>query len=93
MVYGALGGEPSGAIDPMELAFGEKRVRGFEIAGHLRDIGMFRAFLLASAAQRLAVSGAPSTIRERVPLEAAPTALARYAREMSRGKVLLVPSS
>jgi NADPH:quinone reductase-like Zn-dependent oxidoreductase len=91
VVYGALAGTPSGDIDPMELAFGEKRVRGFEIAGHLRAIGLFSSFLLANRAQRLVASGATATIRERVPLVDARVALGRYVREMSVGKVLLFP--
>ena len=92
VVYGALSGAPSGDIDPMELAFGAKRIRGFEIASHLRDLGILRAFLLASAAQRLVASGAKAVIRERASLDDAPAALLRYAREMSAGKVLLVSS-
>ena len=90
VVYGALSGEPCGRVDPMTLAFGYKRVRGFEIAGHLRDLGLFRSFLLATAAQKRVLSGRATTeVRARIPLADAPTALAQYARTMSEGKVLL----
>jgi NADPH:quinone reductase-like Zn-dependent oxidoreductase len=92
VVYGALSGERCGGIEPMELAFGAKRVRGFEIAAHLRQIGLLRAFRLASAAQRLVASGEVQTdIRRRISLEEGPTALVDYAREMSKGKIILAP--
>jgi hypothetical protein len=77
----------------MALAFGAKRIRGFEIAGHLRQVGMLGAFRLATAAQRLVVEGvATSEVRKSVPLETGPVALVEYVREMSAGKILLLPS-
>ena len=92
VVYGALSGSPCGDIDPMVLAFGHKRVRGFEVAHYLRELGLLGALRLAGAAQKLVASGAVSTtIRDRVPLAAAPAALAAYAASMSDGKLLLLP--
>jgi NADPH2:quinone reductase len=92
IVYGALSGQPCGAIDPMKLAFGHKRVRGFEVAAYLREIGLLRAFRLASTAQRRVRDGEFSTaIRGRTSLADAPTALADYVRRMSDGKLLLTP--
>jgi NADPH:quinone reductase-like Zn-dependent oxidoreductase len=92
VVYGALSGEPCGAIDPMTLAFGHKRVRGFEIAAYLRDAGLIGSLRLATAAQKLIAGGlATTTIRARVPLAEAGPALAAYAASMSEGKLLLLP--
>ena len=92
VVYGSLSGDPCGGIDPMALAFGHKRVRGFELAGHVRDLGMLRAFRLATRAQRHVISGAFTTaIADRVPLADAPARLAGYVGRMSDGKILLLP--
>ena len=93
VVYGALSGEPCGGIDAMALAFGEKRVRGFEIEGHAREIGLFATFRLATAAQKRVRAGTfTTTIRDRVPLADAPARLAAYVDNMSEGKLLIVPS-
>ncbi len=91
VVYGALSAQPSSGIDAMQLAFGHKRVRGFEVAGYLRELGLVRAFLLARAAQKRVQRGDFTTaIARRVPLADAPAQLASYAERMSDGKVLLV---
>jgi NADPH:quinone reductase-like Zn-dependent oxidoreductase len=92
IVYGALGGEPCGAIDPMVLAFQHKRVRGFEIAEYLRRIGLFASIRLANRAQKLVATGvAPTTVRGSVALADAPSGLASYVTAMSEGKLLIVP--
>jgi NADPH:quinone reductase-like Zn-dependent oxidoreductase len=92
VVYGALSGEPCGAIDPMALAFGDKRVRGFEIAAHLRALGLFGSFRLATAAQkRVAQGGATTAVRARLALADAAAGLGDYLRTMSDGKVLITP--
>jgi len=91
VVYGALSGDPCGAIDPMTLAFGHKRVRGFEVAAVIRQLGLFRGFRLANAAQNRVRKGEfTTTIRERVPLADAPAKLAGYIDRMSDGKLLIV---
>jgi NADPH:quinone reductase-like Zn-dependent oxidoreductase len=93
LIYGALAAQPSGGIDPMRIAFGNRRIRGFEIAGHLKDIGLLRAIRLGNTAQRWVASGrASTTVRDRVTLADAPTRLAGYATAMSEGKVLILPS-
>jgi hypothetical protein len=76
----------------MVLAFGHKRVRGFEIAAYLRDAGMLGALRLATTAQKLVAAGrATTTIRARVALADAPAQLPAYLAAMSEGKLLLVP--
>jgi hypothetical protein len=83
---------PCGEIDPMVLCFGDKRVRGFELAAHLRALGLVGAFRLATAAQaRVAAGRATTQIRGRVALADAPAKLAEYASSMSDGKLLLTP--
>ena len=92
VIYGALEGKPSGSIDPMELCFRHKQVRGFELAGHLKALGMLRSMRLGTAAQKLVARGLAATqVRDRVPLAEAPARLAEYASAMSDGKMLLVP--
>ncbi|HZV00412.1 MAG TPA: alcohol dehydrogenase catalytic domain-containing protein [Planctomycetota bacterium] len=93
VVYGSLSGEPCGSIDPMALAFGAKRVRGFELVAHLRELGLVRAFLLGRAAQARVASGRVETrIRSSVPLTAALARLPEYVASMTEGKLILVPS-
>jgi NADPH:quinone reductase-like Zn-dependent oxidoreductase len=90
VVYGALSAEPCGGMDPMALAFGDKRVRGFEIAGYLREQGLLRSFRLARAAQARVRSGVfTTTIAERTSLADAPTKLPAYGQHMSDGKILI----
>ncbi len=92
VVYGALSGDPCGGIDPMALCFGAKRVRGFELVGHLRTLGLLGKIRLGLAAQALVVSGEVATaVRARLALAEAPAALAEYEKSMSEGKVLLLP--
>jgi NADPH:quinone reductase len=92
IVYGALSGTPSGAIDPMALAFGHKRIVGFEIAGYLKELGLWRSFRLASEAQRRVRAGAFTTeIADRVAFADAPARLGAYVGRMTDGKVLLTP--
>ena len=93
IVYGALSSDACRAIDPMTLAFGHKRVRGFEIAGHARERGILRSLRLASAAQKRIRRGEFATaIARRVPFDRAPAELAAWSSRMSDGKVLLQPS-
>jgi NADPH2:quinone reductase len=90
VIYGALSAQPSGGIDPMGLAFGAKRIRGFEVATYIRELGLFRAIRLARAAQDRVRRGVMTTeIARRVPLADAPPELAGYATRMSEGKVLI----
>ena len=89
VVYGSLSGQPSSGIGPMELAFGHKRVRGFEIAAHLKQAGLLSSIRMGNAAQSMIASGAvQSEIRRRLTLEEAPTVLVDYVKEMSAGKML-----
>jgi NADPH:quinone reductase len=91
VVYGALSGQPCSGIDPMTLAFDYVRVRGFEVAGHIKEMGLLRGFRLATNAQRRVRTGEfTTTIRDRVPLAEAPSRLAAYIDRMSDGKLLLV---
>jgi len=94
IVYGALAGASCAAIDPIKsLAFGHKRVRGFEIEGYARERGLLRSFLLARKAQKLVQRGTFATeVAATVPLAAAPAQLAAYLARMSDGKILLAPS-
>ena len=87
VVYGALSGEPCGGADPMAFAFGDKHVRGFEIAAHLRALGLFASFRLGTAAQRRVAAGRAMThVRGRLSLADAPAGLAEYARSMFGGE-------
>jgi len=65
---------------------------GFEVATYVQQIGLFRAYRLARAAQARVRRGEFTTaIARTVALDDAPGELARYAQQMSQGKVLIVP--
>jgi NADPH:quinone reductase-like Zn-dependent oxidoreductase len=92
VIYGALSGKACGEIDPMALAFRHQRVRGFEIAAYIEDLGLLRAFRFATKAQRYVRTGKfTTTIAATVPLAEAPARLAAYIDRMSDGKLLLAP--
>jgi NADPH:quinone reductase-like Zn-dependent oxidoreductase len=92
VIYGALSGEACSGIDPMKLAFGHRTIRGFEIAEHLRELGLFGSMRLGNAAQKRVASGAITTaVRDRLSLADGPAGLAAYVKKMSDGKMLLMP--
>ena len=91
VVIGSMSGEPCGGINPMALCFGDRRVRGFELAAHLRQLGLWGSFRLGNAAQRRVADGLSTNIRARLPLADAPAGLRDYARAMSDGKMLIIP--
>jgi NADPH:quinone reductase-like Zn-dependent oxidoreductase len=89
VVYGNLSGKLSGSVEPMQLAFGHKRVRGFEIAAYLKQVGVLGAMRMGNAAQAMVARGEVQTdIRRKIRLEDAPDALSEYVKEMSKGKML-----
>jgi NADPH:quinone reductase-like Zn-dependent oxidoreductase len=91
-LYGALSEEPCGSIDPVEVIFNEKAVRGFYLGAWLRRRGALGAFRAASRVQRMLMDGKIQTsIQRRLNLDEVLDGLQQYAQNMTEGKVLIVP--
>ncbi len=91
VVYGALADEDS-RIAPLDLVFGGKRVEGFWLSEWLRtkksdDLKLARADVQGRLGEELRTE-----IRARVRLSEVPEAIARYAADMTGGKVLVTPN-
>jgi len=91
LVYGALSMQPC-ALDPRSLIFERKSARGFWLVDWLRGAGTLKTFLAAREVERLLKDALRSEVRERLPLEEAVEGVRRYAREMTGGKIVFVPS-
>lgn len=91
LVYGALSLEAA-QVNPAALIFEGKRVAGFWLTEWLRGMSLWERFRVARQVQGMLAGDLQSLVQARVPLAAGSEALGQYARNMSAGKVLFVPS-
>lgn len=92
LVYGALSLEAA-QVNPAALIFEGKRVAGFWLTKWLRGMSLWERFQVARQVQSMLAGDLQTRVQARVPLEAGAEALDQYARNMSAGKVLFVPST
>jgi len=90
LIYGLLSSAPM-PIDPHQLIFYKKQVEGFWLPNWIQQRGVVKTILTIRKAIKLVRAGFSSQIAEKVPLNAIYDAIAEYERNMTRGKVLLVP--
>jgi NADPH:quinone reductase-like Zn-dependent oxidoreductase len=91
-VYGALSEAPCGNIDPVQLIFHDKTVKGFYLGAWLRRRGTLGVLRAASRVQRMFLDGRiATTIQRRVSLDEAAEGLQHYVQKMTEGKMLIVP--
>lgn len=90
VVYGALSQEGC-VVDPRSLIFESKRVEGFWLSDWLRAQNALRRIRVAGKVQRLLAGELKTEVRARLPLERAAEGLSLYKREMTGGKIILVP--
>jgi NADPH:quinone reductase-like Zn-dependent oxidoreductase len=91
-VYGGLSEEPCENIDPIELIFHNKEVKGFYLGSWMRRRGAWGAFRAAGRVQRLISDGRIATVvQRRVSLDEAKEGLRQYVESMTAGKVLIMP--
>ncbi len=91
-VYGALSEDACNNIDPIELIFHGKSVRGFYLGAWLERRGVLGILRAAGRVQRMLIDGRIQTgFQRRVGLREAPDGLRQYVGSMSDGKVLIVP--
>src|SRR5262249_42425928 len=91
-VYGALSEAPCGNIDPIGLLFYKKSVTGFYLGGWLERRGVIGNLRAASQVQRMIIGGRiGTTIQRRLAFDEVVEGLSQYVRNMTEGKVLIVP--
>jgi NADPH:quinone reductase-like Zn-dependent oxidoreductase len=91
-VYGALSVSPCGNIDPVELIFHEKKIKGFFLGAWLRDRGALRTILAARRVQAMLVDGRIETeFQRRLGFDELREGFTQYVENMTSGKVLLMP--
>jgi NADPH2:quinone reductase len=92
LVYGALA-DADVCVSPLELVFGNKRIEGFWLSEWLRARTERELTDARAAVQERLADDLRTEVRLRVHLPELPDAIARYAAEMTAGKVLLIPST
>jgi hypothetical protein len=91
-VYGGLSEEACGNIDPIGLIFQEKTVTGFYLGKWLKRRGAFGILRDAGHVQRMIINGRIGTaIQRRVTLDDVVDGLNQYVKNMTAGKVLIMP--
>jgi NADPH2:quinone reductase len=90
IVYGALS-QAGCLIDPRSLIFESKRVEGFWLSEWLQSQNALRRMLVAGKVQKLLAGELKTEVRERLPLARAAEGLQQYQRDMTGGKIILVP--
>lgn len=90
IVYGALSMEGC-LVDPRGLIFEGKAVEGFWLSEWLKSQNVLSKLVMSRGVQSLLQNELKTEVRARLPLEEAAEGLRSYEREMTGGKVLLVP--
>lgn len=91
-LYGGLSEEPCGKIDPIQIIFRKKTIRGFYLGSWLASRGLWGILRAANRAQRLLLEGRiETTIQRRVALPAIQDGLQQYVQHMTDGKLLITP--
>jgi NADPH:quinone reductase-like Zn-dependent oxidoreductase len=91
-VYGALSEAACGSIDPVDLIFNRKSVRGFYLGAWLRRRGPIGALRAAGRVQRMLMDGRiQTTIQRRLTLDEVVDGLIQYVENMTDGKILIMP--
>lgn len=91
IVYGGLSMQGC-VVDPRSLIFERKTVRGFWLYDWMRKQSALKKFLVAGKVQRHLKDELRTEVRARVPLEGAVEGVRAYEREMTGGKVIIVPT-
>jgi NADPH:quinone reductase-like Zn-dependent oxidoreductase len=91
-LYGALSEEACGNIDPVQLIFHEKCLRGFYLGHWLRRRGPIGARRAAGRVQKMILDGRLQTaVQRRLNFDEVVDGLLQYVQNMTDGKVLITP--
>jgi len=92
MVYGGLSGKPLGAINPMDIIFKGKTIKGFNLQEWKTSTGEKKFSEVSSTLQKLITDHVLQTkIQGTFKLEEVQQAMEQYIRNMSAGKILFTP--
>jgi len=92
IVYGGLSGKPVGLINPLEIIFQAKTVRGFNLGDWKTEVGEEYFRKVSEELQDLMIRKILATrIQGVFSLEEVQQALEQYIRNMSSGKILFQP--
>lgn len=90
VIYGALAGDTT-TVNIQDLLFRQQTVRGFWLSGWFAQQGLPGLLRASNRVQSLIGEDFRTTVQAAYPLERIHDAIAHYQRQMSAGKVLLVP--
>lgn len=90
LVYGSLSNAAC-QLHPGRLIFKQQQVRGFWLSDWLTKAGLWKILYAGWQIQSLLDTELKTEVQARLPLEEAKKGLEMYVKEMTRGKVLLVP--
>jgi NADPH:quinone reductase-like Zn-dependent oxidoreductase len=89
-LYGALSEAACGGINPLDIIFHGKSLRGFFLGDWVRRRGPLRVLRATRQIQRMIVEGRIATkFQRRLTLDEAAEGLLQYVAHMTDGKVLL----
>jgi NADPH2:quinone reductase len=90
MVYGGLSGKPV-ELNPGVLIFMGQQVEGFWLSPYMEQQGPEALAEMSAEVQKMIASDMETNVRLRLPVEKAHDAVQNYAKQMTGGKVLVVP--
>jgi len=91
-LYGALSEEACGGIDPIDIIFHLKSLRGFYLGAWAKQQGSLGMLRASNRVQRMIAEGRLETkIQRRLSLDEAVEGLLHYVSHMTDGKVLITP--
>ena len=94
IVYGVLSYTPCSGIDGGELIFGQKRIQGLWLTDWARKAGFLRIFKASGQIQKRIADGSFATkFRQQLKLEDIPKGLMEYIKQMTAGKILILPNN
>jgi NADPH:quinone reductase-like Zn-dependent oxidoreductase len=92
VIYGGLSGKPVGQVNPLDIIFKAKTIRGFNLGDWKAELGEYRFQKVSDELQELMIDRILFTrIQCTYALEEVHQALEQYLRNMSAGKILFQP--
>jgi NADPH:quinone reductase len=92
VIYGGLSGKSVGMINPLDIIFKAKSVRGFNLGDWKAEVGETYFQKVSEELQELMISSVLATrIQCTFALEEVQQAIEQYIRNMSAGKILFQP--
>jgi NADPH:quinone reductase-like Zn-dependent oxidoreductase len=92
IIYGGLSGKPVGMINPLDIIFKAKTIRGFNLGDWKTEVGEVHFQKVSDELQELLIKRVIFTrIQGAFPLGDVQQAIEQYIRNMSSGKILFQP--